>query len=209
MYDILYLRQNNCSTALFMLRFLKYMLQLVLSPVNGWEDIAKSNIPLNRLLSKGLYPLMVVASLTTFCSLFYSVDATFVSCLQSAVIIFISFFVTYFFANIIFTTFGSNFLNPANEPDDSSSYHLDSNRASTFIIYNLGILEVLAIMTNLLPVKHSLLQFFPFLVALLMWKGADFMNVAPNRVGHFTFLSVFSILVPIYLLQYFFSMLLS
>ena len=185
------------------------MLQLVLSPVNGWEDIAKSNVPVNRLLSKGLYPLMIVAALTTFCSLFYSVDATFVSCLQSAVIIFISFFVTYFFANIIFTTFGSNILNPANEPDESSSYNIDSTRASIFIIYNMGVLEVLAILTNLLPVKHSLLQFFPFLVALLMWKGADFMDIAPNRVGHFTFLSVFSILVPIYLLQYFFSMLLS
>ncbi|MDE5857798.1 MAG: hypothetical protein K2H32_05535, partial [Muribaculaceae bacterium] len=88
-------------------------------------------------------------------------------------------------------------------------YNIDSNRASIFIIYNMGVLEVLAILTNLLPVKHSLLQFFPFLVALLMWKGADFMDIASNRVGHFTFLSVFSILVPIYLLQYFFSMLLS
>ncbi|MDE5857654.1 MAG: hypothetical protein K2H32_04800, partial [Muribaculaceae bacterium] len=99
------------------------MIQLVLSPVNGWEDIAKSDIPVKRLLSKGLYPLMIVAAITSFCALFYSVDATFVSCLQSAVIIFISFFVTYFFANIIFMTFGSNILNPANEPEESSTYN--------------------------------------------------------------------------------------
>lgn len=186
------------------------MLQLVLSPHNGWEDIAKADIPVDELLSKGLFPLTGLASAASFCALIFNVDSTLVGCIQSAIITFIRFFVTYFFANLIFTSFASKILSDTgNENTQGYVYELDTARASTFIIYNLGVLVVLALISNLIPLQHSLLQFFPFLVALLMWKGADFMEVAPDRVGHFTFLSVFAILVPTYLLQYFFELILT
>lgn len=193
-----------------MLSFLKYMLQLVLSPHNGWEDIAKADVRVDVLLSKGLFPLTGLASAASFCALLFNVDATLVGCIQAAVITFIRFFVTYYFAVLIFTSLASKILSePANGNNEGEVYELDQKRASTFIIYNLGVLVLLALLSNLIPIEHSLLQFFPFLVALLMWKGSDFMGVVPSRVGHFTFLSVFAILLPTYLLQYFFEMLLT
>lgn len=47
-----------------MLEFLKNILQLILSPGNGWEDLSHSKTEPETMLSKGLYPLLGVMALT-------------------------------------------------------------------------------------------------------------------------------------------------
>ena len=41
-----------------MLTLLRYIIQLILSPKNGWEDLAQTNPDPDVLLTKGVYPLL-------------------------------------------------------------------------------------------------------------------------------------------------------
>ena len=47
-----------------MLTLLRYIIQLILSPQNGWDDIADTNPDPDTLLRKGVYPLLGIAAVT-------------------------------------------------------------------------------------------------------------------------------------------------
>lgn len=46
-----------------MRRYLKYLFQLILSPGNGWEDIAIADDNPQSIASRGFYPLIAIAAL--------------------------------------------------------------------------------------------------------------------------------------------------
>ena len=52
-----------------MLTLLKYIIQLIVSPKNGWDDIADKNPDPEILLTKGVYPLLGIASAPMFLGL--------------------------------------------------------------------------------------------------------------------------------------------
>ncbi len=184
------------------------MIQLVILPSNGWSDIAKANLPAKELLSDGLYPLFGITALTSFMSLAYDSEMSLVTAIQSAVITFISFFATYFVANMLFSTFIGKVMQ-AGVAGDSESRSVrvpDERLYSTFIIYNLAVLSVITLIQNLLPFELALLQILPFCIVFVMWKGDAYLGIPEKKIGHFMFLSVFSILTPTYLLQYLFKL---
>ena len=53
-----------------MFRFLKYIIQLILSPAKGWDDVENANPLPERLFLSGMVPLLLVAALTEFVPLF-------------------------------------------------------------------------------------------------------------------------------------------
>ena len=57
-----------------MLKFLKNIFQLILSPGNGWEDISHDGEDPKVLAAKGLYPIIGFASITAFAQFFYNVQ---------------------------------------------------------------------------------------------------------------------------------------
>lgn len=187
------------------------MIQLVISPRNGWIDIARANRNSKELLSTGLYPLIGLASLSSFIGLFFHAELTMVEALQKAIVTFICYFATYFFANLMFSTFLSRVATVTDVDDSgdkvgsSMSYNPDERIYNTFIIYNLGLLALITLIENVTVIEVSILQFLPFGVALIMWKGVDFMRIPEKRVGQFMFLAVFSILMPVYIGQYLFQ----
>lgn len=194
-----------------MLKFLQYILQLIISPKNGWCDIAKSNCDQKLLMTTGFYPLLGLASLSSFAGVFFDVDMTLVRALQDAIVIFISYFITYFLAELLFSTFLGplmNYSGGGGVDDETASvrYVSDNRLYCTFIIYNLSILVLITLIRNLLPVELSLIQFLPFCVAFIMWKGTEYMSIPEKKTGQFMFLSVFSILMPTYIFQYLFQL---
>ena len=85
-----------------MLKFLKYIGQLILSPGNGWEDVSHAGYDPKALASMGLYPLIAITSITTFLGLVYIPDAQLVQMLQKAIIVFVQLFVSYFISIAFF-----------------------------------------------------------------------------------------------------------
>lgn len=178
-----------------MLHFFKHILQLLFSPGNGWEDISHEGRDARRLASEGLYPLLGITALSTFISCFYTSDFDLIRLIQQAIVSFIQFFVTYFFAIFMFSMHLGKYIEG----------EMNEKRNMTFITYSIALLAFIKIIENCLPIELSLVQFLPVYVAIIMWKGTKYMAVKNDKLGHFMILTIFSIIVPTYLIGYLFD----
>jgi len=181
-----------------MLHFLKHLIQLLISPGNGWEDISHQGSDAKRLAIEGLYPFLGITAISTFIGLFYDPDLNLVIALQRSIVTFIQYFVTYFVAIFLF----SAYLNKCVEGE------LNEKRNMTFITYSIASLALIKIIENCIPIELSLLQFLPVYVAVIMWKGSRYMAVKSNKVGQYMILTISSIIIPVYLIKYLFDFIL-
>lgn len=181
-----------------MLKFLKHILQLIISPAKGWEDVSSAGIDPRELTRRGLYPLLAILAITCLIRpLYASIEYSLVEALQNAIVSFTVYFATLFIAGAAFSTFmptltenaGSNFKN------------------QSFVIFCLGILITINIISNLIPGDLVILKILPVYVIFVMFNGVRYLDVTSSKIGHFMFLAVLSIAAPPYILSFFFNLL--
>ncbi|MCC8175711.1 MAG: hypothetical protein LUC85_04120 [Bacteroidales bacterium] len=179
-----------------MLRFLKNIFQLLISPANGWEDISAETKDPAAIASQGLYPLLGFAALTAFFQMLWISQLTVTGALQNAIIIFVQYFITFFLAQYAL----SLLLKPC-----ISHGEVNEKKLAVFVSYSLALMALITIIENLLPMELLILQFLPIVVAVVIWKGARFMGVETAQVPRFTILSILLIIGPPLLLGWLFS----
>ncbi len=175
-----------------MLKFLKYLLQLLISPANGWDDISHAGTEPSRLTAEGFYPLLGASAITAFIPMIYDHEISLAAALQNAIIIFVQYFISLFLANYIFATILPRYID--GEPNEK--------RTSTFIIYNLSLLALITIIENILPFDLAIVQFLPIVVAVVMWRGCRYMAVLSDRTGRFMIAAIVTIIAMPLLLGY-------
>ncbi len=180
-----------------MLKFLKNILQLVLSPANGWEDISHSGDEPSKLLSNGYYPLIVIASLTTFVAFFLNSDVEFAATLQEAIAVFVEYFVAYFLAINILPLLLSSCVDGA----------VNERKTATFIIYSLSLLALITIIQNAIAIEIAVTMFLPLIMPVVMWKGARYLAVNNEKMGNFIVFSILIVFLPPLLMEYLFHLL--
>lgn len=179
-----------------MSKYLKYIFQLFLSPGHGWEDIAAARIPAPQIASSGYYPLIAVTAVSVFMQAIYHRHEYFLKLFMSMIITFAVYFVSYFFATFMLSLFVEPMLN--------GKY--DEERCHTFALYSLGLLAVVNIVVNCLPVGFAVLFFLPLYVALIQWKGAAYLDIRPEKTGLFMILAILGILTPPFVFYFIFSL---
>lgn len=203
-----------------MKRYLKHLFQLILSPGNGWEDIAKDDDPTRDIACKdftsttgshgagrrsvdsvrdiavhGYYPLIALTAVSVYMQgVYHHVD--FLVLFMRMIVTFLVYFVAYFFGVFALSLFS--------EPTLEKRYN--EKRAHIFVLYTLGLLALISFIVNVLPVTSAMLFFLPFYVALIEWKGCNFMGVKPDRTGIFMIIAILGILMPPYLFYFLFSL---
>lgn len=180
-----------------MLSFLKYLIQLILSPSNGWEDISEREPDPEVLTRTGLYPLMGAAAATEFLAFFYERHAHLAAVLVRAVADFGAYFVSIFIAKLIF----DYYLSPL-----TAKGHYDGRRASAVTVFGLGLMVLIQIIGNCLPWSIILMRFLPFYVMLVLYKSAAFMEVKRGCEMKYLLVSagaVVAVPLVIYYLLYF------
>lgn len=178
--------------------YLKYLFQLTLSPRHGWEDIERGDEDAERLLSAGYYPLIALTALSVFATMLFHRHAEFLTLFVDMVVWFVAYFAGYFFGVFLLSVFL--------EPMLKGRY--DDNRCRTFTVYVLGLSALITLVCNFLPVTPLLLFFLPCYVALVEWKGVEYMGIIPQKTGLFMILAILGILVPPYLFYYVFTLIL-
>lgn len=184
-----------------MLRFLRYISQLIISPANGWEDIAARSQAPADILRIGYYPLAAVTAASVFVRLFYGGTRLYhpATLIAEAVVTFVMFFASYFLASFCWTIFAGNF---------SARSEATEKKQNTFIIYNLSLLALIQIIGNCLPISLSLVQFLPLFILVVIWAGHTYVCVKPQSMFAFMVFSAITILVPPYAIFYIFMTLL-
>lgn len=180
--------------------FPQTLINLILAPTRGWEDVAgMSGIDSRRMLVRGLLPLTAAAGLSVFARPLYVSGLTFGMLLISAIVVSVKFFLAYYIALFLF----SIFLPPMTQSGFTAE---TDNRTAAFTALNLALLAIIEILSNLLPVELSIVQFLPVYVAVIIWQGRNFMDIEPSRAGHFILLALLAIIAPVYILGLMFKL---
>lgn len=180
-------------------RYLLDMLQLVLSPKRGWEDIAVDDIPANRLLTGGFIPLIIVNALSCLTGFLYHDDISTLAIVASMISSVVMFLVPYFLASFFFSLYIPS----------CTGGTMRMNKNHTFIIYSLSIMVVMDILIHLLPMVPDMIFLLPIYVLFIMWRGLAYMEVKFDGVISFLVLNILTVLLPPFIFNYLFKLILS
>ena len=181
-----------------MFSFLRDLMQLILSPAHGWEDIARNAESVERLRSSGLYPLTAVSALSVFLQGIYHVDKGLPELLVGAVVTFVMFFVGYFCGVFVLTTAMPGMQAPGT--------HTGERRINTLAIYCTALLELIDIMANCVPITMALTLFLPLFLVVVIYKGAKYLRVDAQYTVRYVAITTLALVAVPYLLQYLFEL---
>lgn len=172
-----------------MLEYLKYLVQLLLSPARGWEDISAKSPDPEEMTRKGLYPLIGIAAVSEFCAFFYLKGLKLDQVLVRAVLDFGTYFVSVFIAKLIYEIYLGKVID-GGEPNP--------RKTASLTVFPLGLMVLLQIVENCLQANLTFLKFLPLYVILVLYKAIPYMGVKPNDELRFTGIaSVATVVVPL------------
>lgn len=189
-----------------MLKYLANILQLLIAPQKGWEDLevndiredgTRGAIDIRRLYTHCFLPLIIICSLTAFIRMMFDGGPDFIGALQQVIIEFFSLFLAYHLAIYIFSWWMPRILS-----DDSLP---DMRRDAIMVMYCISIIAIIFLIGNIIKVKLALISFLPFYVMFIIWKGADFVGIPQRNIGAFMFMAAAAILGTVYGLSFLFN----
>lgn len=172
-----------------MLEYLRYLLQLLLSPARGWEDISSRSPDPEEMTRRGLYPLIGLAALTEFCAFFYQKGLKLDQMLIRAVLDFGAYFVSVFVARLIFEIYLGKVVD-GGAPN--------RRKVESLAVFPIGLMVLIQIAGNCLQANLTFLKFLPLYVVLVLYKASVYIGVRPNDELRFTGIaSVAVVVVPL------------
>lgn len=176
--------------------FIKMLCQLILSPVQGWNDVSHDAVSPARIAKYGFYPLIAVAALAYFLQGVYHPGIPGSYMVQRAIVMFVSYFVSYYIAQFVFSVTIHRYV--MTEPSDKHN--------CTFILYSLSLLALATLVENCIPIDMPVMEFTAIYVALVMFRGTKYMAVFPDRTGAFMLMSIAAVLIPPFVISFLFNL---
>lgn len=183
------------------LRFLKNLLQLFLSPKHAWEDIDREQTPVNNAIERGLYPLMAIMLITVFIRPIYGLgtfDLT--TLLQKALIQFVALFIALYGGRNIMEHFLTHY-NYTGENDPIA--------VGNVAAYGTGLMTILQIVENLIPVQLTVTLFLPAFAAVCIWKADKYLDIDQRFEIKYMLICVLSLIAPVVLINLLMSYIIS
>ena len=182
--------------------FLKYLFQIILSPAKGWEDVAydldERIINVRHLYLHAFLPLIGICSVSAFVRLLYGANDM-LGCTASAIIGFVSMFLTYHLAIYSMSSFMPRFV------DKAAAKKQDQRKLALVVMMSVGFIALVILLANVIKVQLAIIQFLPFHVIFILWKGCGFLGVEPRQEGLYMILASASVLGAYYLLNFMFN----
>lgn len=165
--------------------YLKNIIQLVFSPDHGWEDVAKSSSPQRAF--KFMTVMLAIAALSPLCNLLYPECPPKLAIFQSIVIIFASYWATFFIGEFVL----GNFLPRGN------GYNVATDTIRSFTAYVVGLLSIQTIIDSILPLPVTILQLWPIYVVVIIWRGMmSFFNIPETLTGRYLLVTIPALVLP-------------
>lgn len=169
--------------------FVKNIIQLIISPDNGWDDVSRSATPARAL--RGMICMIAIAAVSVFVRMFYSAHAPGVVMCQQVVSVAVSFIATYFAADFILKAW----LPRINEGV------IDERMSRLFIYYTMSLLSLQVLFTNLLPLTFAILELWPIYVVVIMWRAMKVLDLPDEATGKYLFMVIVAFILPSQLLM--------
>lgn len=181
--------------------FLNYLLgliQVILSPRRGWEDASYDGYDPEKLFKNGFMPFILIVALTVFVRAAMHENFEWINLTLQSFICFLKYFLTYFIAHTVLTYYIPG----------ASDVPMSEKRTTAFIVYSIGILGLVNILANFMPVDMAIVYMLPLYLLIVFWRGTRFMAINYNSRATFTIVSVLSIMFPPFIIQILFNLVL-
>lgn len=181
--------------------YLRYLLQLVLAPGNGWEDIALSGQQGRTVLVRGLIPLALVYAITAAVPTLYHTGMEPMAVVQTAVLEFAVIFAGYYIGLLALTMAAPTLCIP---PADDLQAEDSDNRLRLVCSYTLGLVTLTGILVNCLPGRFAVLGYIPVYIAIIVWRAEEFAGIRSGSSFMFALLCIAVLICPWAVVQLFF-----
>ena len=165
--------------------FIRHLIQLLLSPARGWEDVSEAALSPKELQSKGYYPLIGLTSLSEFLPLMYSHSEGFLHALEAAIAMAFSMFASLYLGRLFLEMTLGKFING----------ELNHTKTNIFVICMMGINCLFIILTNALPASMTFLRLLPLLSVIIIFKSTAYMGIKDDNQLNFTGLAIVGVIV--------------
>lgn len=166
-----------------MLLYIKQLLQLILSPARGWEDVSAEVMRPDEVQLRGFYPWLAVVGLSEFARLFYT-DINVMGCLLAAIAIAGALAISLELSKIFLELIIPMQIDP--------KINLDKLRL--FNVFMIGLIGMYRVIANLLPPSLTLLSFLPALSLMVIFKSTAFLGIPGDRILSFLLLAAISVI---------------
>lgn len=174
------------------------MIQLILSPKRGWEDVSADGFPPAVLLKSGLLPLAFMAAAAQMLQWAYHPDIAWWIWAERAIVVLLKLIANYYIAYFVFTLYLPTCVDGG----------FNSTKCNTFIVYGVGMIALISFIINCMPMDFSVLYLLPAYALFVLWRGLHYMSVSFSSVGTFILLIIVAIILPSYLIQALFNIIL-
>lgn len=164
--------------------YAKNIIQLIISPDHGWEDVAKSSSPTRAFRLMTI--LLIIAAISPLCRLFYVDHFSTLLIWQSTVIVFAAYWATFFIGEFVLGLF----LPTVSDLDETE------DRIRSFCAYITGLLALQVILESVIPIPVAILQLWPIYVVVIIWRAMDFLKVSEQATGKYFLITIPALILP-------------
>lgn len=170
-------------------QFFKYLIQLILSPSEGWADISDEKPNPGKLLHKGFLPLLAICFISVFVPYFTGLNPNLVELIIDAFSQAGIYFISIFIARLILVLYLPRL--------DSQ---VSGDNIYTLVVCAAGLMVTVQIVTNLLPWNILFFKFMPLYVMLVLYKSTAYMQVPENNhINYLILTSAACVITPLLL----------
>ena len=173
-----------------MLLYLRLMLQLVLAPLKGWEDVELTAPNPRRLFASGLLPLCVIAGVCASLAAWWLKGGGPFSLIMQGIACCVTYLLTYYIAQAVLI---------ALLPRVTDDGLIDRERVNIFSTLCVGIMAIIGIVINFFPMEH-IFQFLPIIVVIIIYRSRRFLCVQKARTGLMIAFGIVAVILPVYIL---------
>ncbi len=167
--------------------YIRQLLQLVLSPSRGWEDISAACLSPDDIRRRGLFPWLGVTALSEFFPLLYDSTLSVWVAFESAIVVAVAMFVSLYIARMFLCM--------------TLSAHVDGtmnlNKVGTLSLYMIGIACLFRIIANIVPASLTVIHFLPLISLLILFKAIPYVGIRADSSMSFLLLAgIATIVIP-------------
>ncbi len=175
-----------------MLHYLKFILQILMAPKSGWEDVIADRQQPRDILLKGFLPLAAVAALSVGVNALYQIHPAIDKLIIKALVVFTRYTLTYFIAVALLL-----YALPKITDDNIVS----RPRIELLSAYCVGMMAIIGILKNLLPMELPLLQFLPFYIIVVIIQSRQFINIDDKFLFRYAACATAGIILPVFIID--------
>lgn len=163
-----------------------------MAPKSGWEDVLADRQQPRDILLKGLLPLAVIAALSVGFNALYQIHPTTVYIIGRALAEFCRYMITYFIAVALLLYVLPRLTNDNTVPRP---------RIELLSAYCVGMMAIIGIFKNLLPMEMPLLQFLPFYIIVVIIQSRQFVNIDDKYLFRYAACATVGIILPVFIID--------